>query len=53
MKERYIPTKDLKTGAKVFWTVGSKTFEGVRPEIQRIAGNRLRKILTGSRNRIS
>lgn len=45
MTENPIPTKDLKTGAKIVGIVAKSTFEPLKPYIKREAGKQVQKIL--------
>lgn len=52
MKERYIPTKDLKTGAKVVGSVFGETFKAVKPYLENEAGRQFREFLKLFKKRI-
>lgn len=45
MKEQYIPTKDLKTGAKVVGSVASETAKALKPYVANEAGRQFREFL--------
>lgn len=45
MKERMIPTKDLKTAVRVVGMAASSTFEGVKPYAREYARKKVVKVL--------
>jgi hypothetical protein len=45
MIENPIPTKDLKTGAKIVGVVAKNTYEPLKPYIKREVGKQIQKIL--------
>lgn len=45
MNERYIPTKDLKTGTRVVGAVALESFKALKPHLERQAGKNFREFL--------
>lgn len=45
MKENPIPTRDLRTGAKVVYLVGEGIFEAIKPHLKYYAMRKVEKVL--------